>query len=82
MKTIINYINENLFAGSGLKHLQKEKTKEIYILKPPIDLINKFNALVTISFKKISDSKLENQKIESLRNKLLPLLMNGQVVVE
>ena len=67
------------FAGTGLKHLQKDLFRNTYIVIPNSELIESFNKLSNNIFEKISVNYIENQKLSELRDFLLPLLMNGQV---
>lgn len=67
------------FAGSGLKHLQKDVLKNIYILLPDDKVLNLFNDYCVSSWRKIANCLIQNKELSSLRDFLLPLLMNGQV---
>lgn len=67
------------FAGSGLKHLQKDAFKNKYMLIPDIKVLKSFNEINTSIWKKTTNQLSENQELKSLRDFLLPLLMNGQV---
>ena len=82
LKSMTDYINTNLFTGSGLKHLQKEQFKSLYCVLPPKQLLKSFNRLVSTSYTHISRNTLQQEKLTALRDRLLPLLMNGQVEVE
>ena len=67
------------FAGSGLKHLQKDVLKKQYFLVPSNEILMKFNMIIKKNWKKLTNNYLENQKLASLRDWLLPMLMNGQI---
>lgn len=67
------------FAGSGLKHLQKEVLKDKYIVIPTDKYVNLFNKQVDKLWDIEENNIIQNEKISSLRDFLLPLLMNGQV---
>lgn len=67
------------FAGSGLKHLQKDSLKNQYILLPDEKVLRNFNNICDLIWKKITNCLIENQELTSQRDFLLPLLMNGQV---
>lgn len=75
-------LNQKFFQGTGLKHLQKEllKNKPIYI--PNENEANAFNKCIQPIFNMVSEKTRENQELTSLRDWLLPMLMNGQAVVE
>lgn len=49
---------------------------------PCVDIINKFDKIVKPIIGKQKSISFENKKLKEMRDKLLPLLMNGQVVVE
>lgn len=81
LDSIKEQINNNCFAGSGLKHLQKNAFKKIKIVAPEDNLLRTFNDLAQSSYQAISSYKTENKKLASLRDWLLPMLMNGQIKV-
>lgn len=81
LDSIKEQINNNCFAGSGLKHLQKNAFKKIKIVAPEDNLLRTFNDLAQSSYQAISSYKTENKKLASLRDWLLPMLMNGQVKI-
>ncbi|MCQ2776651.1 MAG: restriction endonuclease subunit S [Bacilli bacterium] len=66
------------FAGSGLKHLQKDALKNKYIFLPGEIVIKQFNYICDSQWSKITNCIRENQELASLRDFLLPMLMNGQ----
>jgi type I restriction enzyme S subunit len=67
------------FSGSGLKHLQKDVFKNKYILLPSIKVLKSFNEFCSSIWKKHTNQLIQNLELASLRDFLLPLLMNGQV---
>jgi len=67
------------FAGSGLKHLQKNVLKNKYIILPDDKVLNLFKNYCVSSWRKIANCLIQNKELSSLRDFLLPLLMNGQV---
>lgn len=77
--SIKNILNIKYFQGTGLKHLQKDLLKNTKILYPSKLLLKKFNNLTKNLFIKSSEILRENKELISLRDYLLPLLMNGQV---
>ena len=80
LSSIIAIINNSYFAGSGLKHLQKSTFKEIKLLYPNIKIMQKFSNIISPIYDKISNNYFENQKLNILKNQLLPLLINGQLI--
>ena len=67
------------FAGSGLKHLQKDALKSKYILLPDNKVLKAFNESCSSIWEKITNCLIQNLELSSLRDFLLPLLMNNQV---
>lgn len=79
LNSIKEVLNNSFFMGSGLKHLQKGQLKEHKICLPSSIIINEFNTLFQDVFTKMSMNYIQNQELLSLRNFLLPLLINEQV---
>lgn len=68
-------------TGSIIVGITKDDLIESKCLTPPIDLIASFHNLINPQFDKIRNNIKENQQLASLRDWLLPMLMNGQVKV-
>ncbi len=69
---------EQQAKGSTVGHLSDKDMKEISILIPKCkQLLKSFDSILSKYVKNIA----ENQTLTSLRDRLLPLLMNGQVEV-
>ena len=81
-KTIRGELDRKFFHGSGLKHLQKDLLKQEKIYIPEKEEISQFNIWVRPMFDIISENKIESQKLKSLKEFILPLLMNGQINVD
>lgn len=79
LKTIQVEIDKKFFAGTALKHLQKDllKMREIYI--PTESELEKLNAEIQPGFTMIAKNLMENRKLAEYRDFLLPLFMNGQI---
>lgn len=69
-------------SGAVLKNMNKGEFGSIKILNPPNKIKEHYTSLVHASFEKIKSNIQENQHLVSLRDWLLPMLMNGQVGVE
>jgi len=88
LKHWLRLYNNNIFFGfegktSGIKNLLFESlVSSNYIIKPPENILDRFNAIVTANHKKQQQNLLENQQLTQLRDWLLPMLMNGQVTVQ
>ena len=82
LKTIKDELDRKFFHGSGLKHLQKPLFKQEKIYIPEQEELISFNNKVKTMFNTISANKIENKRLNSLKEYLLPLLMNGQINVD
>lgn len=69
------------FQGTGLRHLQKNLLREYSLCIPDNDVLKKFEKIARDIFVQQHNLLAENRKLESLKEFLLPLLMNGQVTV-
>ena len=74
-------IDQKFFQGTGLKHLQKPLLKERLIYIPEKSELQAFNQHIMPMFDIISENTRENQQLISLRDWLLPMLMNGQATI-
>ena len=77
LKSVINQL-----PGYGKYERHFKYLKEFKILVPESRKLKDFQIQLEPIFKKISKSRLENQKLAELRDWLLPMLMNGQVKVK
>lgn len=74
-------LDQKFFQGTGLKHLQKPLLKDRPIYVPKKMELEAFNRQVMPMFDIISENTRENQQLTSLRDWLLPMLMNGQATI-
>lgn len=74
-------LNQKFFQGTGLKHLQKPLLKDRPIYIPDFEKLKTFNEQVNPMFNIISENTRENQALITLRDWLLPMLMNGQATI-
>lgn len=75
-------ISKKFFQGTGLKHLQKALLKDRPIYIPSRKEREYFNAMVMPWLSMISDNIKESQQLMTLRDWLLPMLMNGQATAD
>ncbi len=68
-------------TGSTFAEISMATLKTIEIASPPNELIEKFTSAVRPLFEKQDVLEKENQELATLRDWLLPMLMNGQVKV-
>ena len=74
-------LNQKFFQGTGLKHLLKPLLKDRPIYIPDFEKLKTFNEQVNPMFNIISENTRENQALITLRDWLLPMLMNGQATI-
>jgi type I restriction enzyme S subunit len=74
-------LDQKFFQGTGLKHLQKPLLKDRPIYVPEKMELEAFNRQVMPMLDIISENTRENQQLTSLRDWLLPMLMNGQATI-
>ena len=68
-------------SGSIFKSIVTNDIKFTPATVPPPVLVKNFGDFAEPDFKQILNNQRQNQKLTSLRDWLLPLLMNGQVTV-
>lgn len=73
---------ETLNVGTAVPSLTTEVLNRIKLLVSDSDIMLKFNSFAFKNQNQISLLNKQNQKLSSLRDWLLPMLMNGQVKVE
>jgi len=71
----------NNASGSTFKEVSGSVLKTITTCLPTKTIIEKYSKIVDPIFEKQNIIELENQQLSSLRDWLLPMLMNGQVKV-
>ncbi len=79
--SIYDYLTRIANAGSTMPIINKTTFEEIITVYPSETLISSFYKKVIVSNEKIKSNIKQNQQLSSLRDWLLPMLMNGQVTV-
>ena len=67
--------------GSAQPFITLGDARKIKILVPAENVLRQFNDLAIEAYSKIDKLRLENQKLFSLRDLLLPKLMSGEIRV-
>lgn len=75
-------ILNNLDQGSFFMSFNVRSIKKLQVLMPSEPLMKKFISFVEPHLKRIEKNNKEISRLTALRDKLLPLLMNGQVEVK
>ena len=81
LQDLKQHMDRLFFAGSGLKHLQKDILRQRNVLLPPKKILNAYNYIASSCYQQIGVLLAENNNLSNLKTKLLPLLMNGQLCV-
>lgn len=81
LESIIRSINNSFFAGSGLKHLQKDSLLLVNLYIPTENELEKFNSAAKPAMEMMAKLFIETKKLKQQRDFLLPLLMNGQATI-
>lgn len=71
----------NMTGTSGRKRIEAKTLETFGLPLPPDSLLSKFEETVSPFFKTATINTKQNQHLSSLRDWLLPMLMNGQVTV-
>jgi type I restriction enzyme S subunit len=74
-------IGRQITGSTGMQMLNASNLKDIDIIIPKLELMRQFEKSVYPFFEKVVVNDIENQQLSSLRDWLLPMLMNGQVRV-
>ena len=66
-------------TGSTMPIINIDIINNVEIVMPDTDLLNKFENLITPMYEEIYNLQIKNKNLEKILNKLLPLLMSGQI---
>ena len=80
VKSLINLLKAKS-GGSVFNSIVSNDVKHAKLVIPPKQFIQNFSKIIHPVFEKILINVKENQQLSSLRDWLLPMLMNGQVTV-
>ena len=75
-------IKWNTDSGAFFSSFNVKGIKKLFILRPKADIEKQFEKTVKVIRRKRELSNIESQMLTELRDWLLPMLMNGQVVVK
>ena len=71
--------NATKTGGSILQNVSQETLKQISVCIPPNEIVEKYNESINDILRKMQNVIEENRELTSLRDFLIPMLMNGQV---
>jgi type I restriction enzyme S subunit len=72
---------KNECLGTNINNLNGSMVKGFKLVIPDNSTLTKFNEIVKPLLEKLRINSIQNQQLSSLRDWLLPMLMNGQVTV-
>lgn len=78
---IVNFQKQAEARKTTMGHITSEHINQSRVVLPPEEIIWAFTQKVKTLSKMQSNLKTENLRLETLRDRLLPLLMNGQVEI-
>ena len=87
---LINTLNQDYFrkniieisCGAAQPNISNEQINNIELILPISNIVEKFNSRMTICYEKNIQNRYKVYHLQSLRDWLLPMLMNGQISVE
>ena len=79
---VINFVKMAEARKTTMGHITSDHLEQSRIVLPPQALLDKFHEIVAPIHKKMEQASHENSELRSLRDWLLPMLMNGQATVE
>ena len=68
-------------TGSARDNLSQDLVRNIKVVVPPPEILKQFDEFVDAGVATIANNIQQNQELTTLRDWLLPMLMNGQVRV-
>lgn len=85
LSMISDYFKKKIKAicnGTGINNLTNETFDNLIFPKPEAKVLKQFEKIATSLFEKMGKCEQENHELTTLRDWLLPMLMNGQATVE
>ena len=72
---------QSIVTGAVQAKVNQSNFKSIDIIIPPVEVMNEFNELIKPFFDAIRSNHDEIEKLQKLRDTLLPKLMSGEIDV-
>ncbi len=73
---------KRICGGTGINNLTSQSFDGIYLTIPDACVLQSFESKVKCMYDKYGQNELESLRLTSLRDFLLPMLMNGQVTIK
>ena len=71
----------SLGMGAAQQNVSQEEIKKYKILKPDKNLVLKFDEIISPMFTQIENLQQQNTELRQIRNRLLPRLISGKLIV-
>lgn len=78
----VEEVLKNQSAGTIMKNISQSVLTDMTVSLPPQNVLLKFNSIVDNLLEQMKNVQRQNQELTQLRDWLLPMLMNGQAMVE
>jgi len=82
MKDLKQIFDRRNTDGTTFGSITKDDLFSLKVIKPTTEILNNFHKIVNPTFEKQNRLEEENQELSSLRDWLLPMLMNGHVSIK
>lgn len=79
---VVNFQQIALSRKTTMGHITSDHINLSRVVLPPENVLKRYAEKVCPIFDKVVRNQVEYRKLTTLRDKLLPLLMNGQVIVD
>ena len=73
---------ENEYLEEAIQPSNVEAADKAEVVIPSSDMYNELDKILQPMIERIIENRVENRKLSSLRDTLLPKLMNGEIEVE
>ena len=77
----VEEVLKNQSAGTIMKNISQSVLTDMIVSLPPQNVLLKFNSIIDNLLEQMKNVQRQNQELTQLRDWLLPMLMNGQVII-
>ena len=77
----VEEVLKNQSAGTIMKNISQSVLTDMVVSLPPQNVLLKFNSIIDNLLEQMKNIQRQNQELTQLRDWLLPMLMNGQVII-
>ena len=77
----VEEVLKNQSAGTIMKNISQSVLTDMVISLPPQNVLLKFNSIIDNLLEQMKNVQRQNQELTQLRDWLLPMLMNGQLII-